>query len=232
MPRSNQQRRLSGAAFLIFCLLAAPVSAAYHLQLEARPAAAFPYLAKFGTVRIDVYGSGVRAETFWLNGFSRNGAETITVENPLGRMYTDVPIRQIASLLTRLGSAAGSVENAAVPANVNPLKGTVGGIAATRHRLEFGPTAYIDYWTTNVVPENPQLRRIANELVSAISPGTGKVAATIRGTPIYVELNFRRFKKVALLRMKKLSTDNSDEEDDLKVGSFYFKAPLLDAILR
>lgn len=232
MPLSRKLGRPIVAALFIF---ASPLLAAerpYHLQLEARPAAAFPYLSKFGMVKIDVYGGGVRAETFWLNGFSRNGAQTITVENPLARMYSDVPIKQIASLLTKLGSVAGSVESGAAPETVKPLKGKVSGITATRHRLEFGPMAYVDYWTTDVVPENPQLRRIANELVNAISPGTAKVASAIPGTPLYVELNFRRFQKVVLLRTKKLTMDNASEKDDLQVGSFYFKAPLIDAILK
>src|SRR5438552_13615289 len=44
----------------------------------------FPYTTLFR--------SGVRADTVWLNGFSRNGAGTVTVENPVGRMYTQVPV--------------------------------------------------------------------------------------------------------------------------------------------
>jgi hypothetical protein len=218
-----------GRPIVAALFFAAPLSA-YHLELEARPAAVFPYLTKFGTVDIDVYPSGVRAETIWLNGFSRNGAQTITVENPLGRMYTEVPIKEIAALLNKLGSAAGSVESGAVPATIKKLKGKVSGIAATRHRLEYGPTAYVDYWTTDAVPENPQLRRIVSELLTAISPGTAQAASSIRGTPVYVEVNFRRFKKVVLLRTKKLDMSNGDEQAALKVGSFYFKAPLLDAL--
>jgi hypothetical protein len=115
---------------------------------------------------------------------------------------------------------------------VKKLRGKVRGIDAVRHRLEFGPNAYIDFWTTTVVPENAQFRRIVNELVSAISPGTGQAAAKISGTPLYVELNFRRFKKVPLVRLKKLSYDTAGETDALTVGSFYFKAPLLDALWR
>ena len=40
--------------------------------LEASPAAAFPYLGKFGNVELHVYAGGVRAEALWLNSFSRN----------------------------------------------------------------------------------------------------------------------------------------------------------------
>lgn len=208
---------------------AAPAPRPYHLQLEARPGAVFPYLAKFGRIQLDVYPSGVRADTIWLNGFSRNGADTITVENPLARMYTDVPVAQMSSLLQKLGTI-GSIERDAAPAKVVASKGKVGGIAATRYRMIYGPTAWIDLWTTNAIPENPQFRRIVNDLVSAISPETGKLARSIPGTPIFVELNFRRFKKIPLVRLKKLSYGTADEKDALTVGSFYVRAPLLDSL--
>ncbi|HUP61845.1 MAG TPA: hypothetical protein VNA69_15670 [Thermoanaerobaculia bacterium] len=222
---------LIGAVALIATLpsLAAPPRP-YHLELEASPAAAFPYLGKFGNVELHVYAGGVRAEALWLNSFSRNGAPAVTVMNPLGRMYVDVPVNDIAPILTKLAGRAGSVEQS-TSANMGPaMQGTVAGIAATRHRLVYGPTAWIDVWTTNVIPENPQLRRIVDELVRGISPGTARVSRTIRGTPIYVEINFRRFKKVPLLKLKKLSFAADDEEDALKIGPLYMRAPLLEKL--
>src|SRR5436190_19068023 len=91
------------------CELQAPQP--YHLTLEAHPAAPFPFLSRFGTVTLDVFPAGVHAETLWLNGFSRTGASAITVLNPFWRMYTEVPIAQIASILRKLSTAG--VENAA-----------------------------------------------------------------------------------------------------------------------
>ncbi|HSP36039.1 MAG TPA: hypothetical protein VLU46_17135 [Thermoanaerobaculia bacterium] len=62
---------------------------------------------------------------------------------------------------------------------------------------------------------------------------TGKVSALVApGMPVFVELNFRRFKGVPLVRLKKLTFDNTGETEALKTGSFYFKAPLLDGIWR
>src|SRR6266550_6652760 len=91
---------------LVLALLALPALAAaprpYHLTLEANPAAPFPFLSKFGTVTLHLYNGGVRAETLWLNGFSRAGAPVITVENPFGRMYTDVPVANISSIVGKL----------------------------------------------------------------------------------------------------------------------------------
>lgn len=208
------------------CLGASP----YHLVLEARPAAAFPWLAKFGAVDLHIYEGGVRAETLWLNGFSPNGSESITVENRIARLCGDVPIAKIAAILARLGTAGES--GIAAPESHTIMAGTVGGLNATRHRLSYGPKAYIDYWTTSAVPANRQFRKIVDELVAAISPATAAAARKIPGTPVYVELNFRRFKKVALVRMKKLSRTNDDQAKALRVGSFYLKAPFADAIWR
>ncbi len=216
---------------LSFPAIAAPPSRPYHLTLEAYPAAPFPAFSKFGTVTLHVYGGGVHADTFWLDGFSRNGSKSITVQNPLGRMYTEVPIADVASIVAKL-AAGDQAPAVTLPPVLPPVPGKVGGIAANRYRILYGPAAWVDLWTTSQIPENAQLRAIIDGLVNGISPATAKAARTIPGTPIYVELNFRRFKKVPLVRFKQLTRDNSGEADALTVGSFYIKAPLLDAIWR
>ena len=225
--------RLSLAALLAVLSLAASAAPRYHLELEANPAAAFPYLSKFGTsIELHVYASGVRAEALWLNSFSKNGAPSVTVANPIGRMYVEVPIAEIAPTLHRLAGDQAGVEKRAVATRGPVTKGKVAGIDATRHRLVYGPQAWIDIWTTNAIPENPQLRRISAQLVAGISPGTAELARTIPGTPVYVELNFRRFQKVALLKLERLTFDVSaeDEADALELGPLYVKAPLLDRL--
>lgn len=220
---------------LFVLVLALPLTAAqrYHLELEATPAAVFPYLGRFGAVELHVYPSGVRAEALWLNGFAKSSTSAVTVANPLGRMYVDVPIAEISPILQKLAGDDGSVERGSVPSRGPSVTGKVHGIAATRHRLVYGPAAWIDYWTTTAIPENPQFRRIADQLVAGISPATAKVSKTIAGTPVYIELNFRRFRKVALLKVKELTFDVSeeDEQDALELGPVYMKAPLLDRVL-
>ena len=52
----------------------------------------------------------------------------------------------------------------------------------------------------------------------------------IHGTPLYVELNFRRYKKIPLVTMKKITWSIDGQDDALKTGTLYFKAPLLDSI--
>ena len=232
MPRSRNQTVLKGAAFAAALFVSLPLLAAqpYHLELEASPAAVFPYLGKFGDVELHVYSGGVRAEALWLNSFSKNGAKDVTVMNPLGRMYVEVPIEEISPILTRLAGKEAGVERSAEPSMGPTLHGKVGTLAATRHRLVYGPDAYIDVWTTKAVPENAQLKRIVNQLLHGISPGTAKVAAKLAGTPLYVELNFRRFKKVPLLKLKKLTMSADDEEDALTRGPLYVRASVLEKI--
>ncbi|HEV7243113.1 MAG TPA: hypothetical protein VGQ36_28060 [Thermoanaerobaculia bacterium] len=230
---------MSPRPLLIFIVFIAATSSAapprrYHLELEANPAAAFPYLSKFGTtIELHVYPSGVRAEALWLNSFSKNGASAVTIANPLGRMYVDMPVAEIAPLLQKIAGAAGSIEQNATPLRGPKMKGKVQGIDATRYRLIYGAEAWIDLWTTTAIPENPQMRHITEQLVSGISPGTASVARSLPGTPVYVEINFRRFKKVPLLKVKQLTFDVSakEEQDALELGPVYMRAPLIDKLL-
>lgn len=220
--------RLLTLAFLLIAASAHAANDRYHLTLEAHPAAPFPFLARFGTVTLDVYPGGVRAGSFWLEGFSRTGASAVTVENSFWRMYTEVPIAQIASILHKLSTAG--VESAKPEALGKPAGGAVSGLQAQRYRLKYGRDAWIDVWTTRVIPENPQLRTIVIELVSGISPPTAATMRAIPGTPVQVELNFRRYKKVKLVELKKIRFDTAGQDEALSVGKLYFKAPLLDQI--
>ena len=199
----------------------------YHIVLEANPAAAFPFLSRFGTVTLDVYAAGVRAETLWLNGFTRKGTSAVTVENPLGRMYTDVPLPQIRTTLRKLSTSG--VENAA-PVRITQIVGNVKGVPSRRYRLLYGPEAWIDVWTTDTIPDNLQFRAIIDEFVRGISPATASAMSSIRGMPLYVELNFRHYKKVPLVHMKSMAWNNEGQDDALQPGAFYIKAPFLDSI--
>ena len=205
----------------------------YHLELEATPAAVFPYLGRFGAIEIHAYASGIRAEALWLDSFSKSGSGTVTVVNPLARMFVDVPVAEIAPILQKLAGGAGSLERGLSPVPGPVARGKVHGIRATRHRLVYGPAGWIDYWTTDAIPENAQMRRITEQLVRGISPGTANVARTISGTPVHVELNFRRFPKVTLLKVKQLTFGVSaeDEKDDLELGRMYMRAPLIERLL-
>jgi hypothetical protein len=214
-------------SLVLSLLLATAQPKAYHIELVANPAAPFPFLGKFGTMTLHIYPAGVRADTLWLNGFSRIGTPTVTVENPYGRMYTVMPMSEITNVMRTMTRE----DVKAVPPSIAPpISGHVRGIAARRYRLLYGPEAWIDVWTTEVIPENSQLRTIITAFVRGVSPSTAESIKSIPGTPIYVELNFRRYKKLPLVRLKSFSLSNVGQENALKVGTLYFKVPLLDQI--
>jgi hypothetical protein len=200
-----------------------PPARPYHLQLEAYPAAPFPFLGRFGSMTIDVYPHGLRAASLWLNGFSTAGATTLTVENPLDRTYSEVSLSEIAPDLRKLTTYGSHLDG---PVVVKPGgRGTVHGIEATRYRFEYGPEAWLDLWTTEVVPENAQMRALQLEIVRGIAPGTVGPLGRVKGMPLYIELNFHHFKKVALLKTKSLTFDSKGEAEALAPGTLYFKAP-------
>jgi hypothetical protein len=236
MQRSKKTKGRPAAAALFLFILAFSLHAAskkpkpYDMELEAYPAAPFPSLHKFGTVTVHLYPGGVRADSFWLNGFSRKNAKSVTVMNPVMRMYTEVPITEVTSIVDK-AAHADEVETTAPPI-VGPAMGKVGALRAARYRLVYGPSAWIDIWTTAEIPEHAQFRAVIDSLVAGLSAPTAKAARAIPGTPIYIELNFRRFKKVPLLKLKSLTWNNIGESDAMQVGSYYIKAPLLDAIWR
>ena len=217
---------------IVLFTFSAGVAAAqqYHLELEATPEAVFPYLGRFGNVELHVYKGGVRAEALWLNAISRNDAEAVTVMNPLGRMYVDVPVGDIAAILHGFAGADGIAEQLAAPLLGDVIEGGVKGVGATRNRFIYGNDAWIVIWTTNVIPENAQMRRIVSQVVSGLSPHTAKLFDKIPGTPLYVEMNFRRFKKVVLVRMKSLTYTADDEEEALTRGPVYVRATVLEKI--
>lgn len=208
---------------------AVPKPKPFHLTLEANPAAPFPFLSKFGKTTLDVYPSGVRAETLWLNAFTRNDTPAVTVENPLARMYTEVPVAQIASVVAKL-APYGNDDFGRNAKLTPPAPGRLGDLDATRYRIVYGPDAWIDVWTTTALPESPALRAVATEFTRGISPATAALLRDIPGMPLQVVINFSHHPVVPILTFKSLTTNVADEASDLKVGRLYGKAPLLDAL--
>lgn len=244
MRRSNLQ--LSRAAFTAALLFAVPLFAAnppkpatpaakpaaaakpYHIELEANPAAPFPYLSKFGTVKLHVYPSGVRAESAWMNGFSKDGSNAITVLNPTLKMYFDVPIDEIGNMLAKLGGMSNPKSYNAIATVEPPVRERLNGIDVSRYRARYTQTAWIDIWTTTAVPDNAQLQKIVNQIVYNISPGTGALTRFIPGVPVRVELNFTNYKKVALVTLKSMKMDATGESAALSTPESYTKAPMIE----
>jgi hypothetical protein len=209
---------------------AAPATGGYRLDLVARPTAPFPFLKRFGSINLSLYPGGVRGESLFLSGFSRSGSPTITVENPISRMYGDLPIGQVGTILRRLGGSSGAVMPELYEFPIDPavISGKVNGIRARRFRVVLGPEAWIDVWTTTEIPENRQFRVVAEQALEAISPSTVNVARKIPGTPVYIEMQTRRFRKLAILEPVRLTRGTAAEESaKLSVRSFMVGVPVL-----
>jgi hypothetical protein len=213
--------------FVVSSLHAATPPTSYHLQMEANPAAPFPFFGKFGKVQLDVYTNGVRAESLWLHGFSRIDTDTVTIENPMSRISTDMPLDHIA---TTTAGMAKYKSDFGSPTFATPMHGRVGSLEATRFRLVYGPQAWIDIWTTTAVPTNLQYRKIVTEFIKGISPAAAAMSEKIPGNPIYVELNFRSYRKLPLLTLKSLVLDQTGEAGALSDGKLYVKTPLPDFV--
>lgn len=198
----------------------------YRLDLQFSPAAAFPFMKRFGAIDISVFPRGLRAETLLAEGFSTLASKHITIENSVARTYSEVPISDLRRLLLLF---SGKKKEAfpglrAFPVERAVLSGSVRGVKASRYRIRLGPSAWIDVWTTTIVPPNRQLQRLQQEFLTALSVNAAKTAASIPGTPLYVELNTSRFKKIPVLRMKDLVFSSAGEAEALKPGPFLFQA--------
>ena len=230
-PRRGQFRRtrIIAVALLFFSLIVPAHSATgpYHLELDANLGSVFPKFGRFGNIRLHVYPAGVRADSSLLNAFSRNGERSLTVLKPAVRMYTDVTFAEMAAMI-----AAGTDEFEEVPRVIGPTAGKVGSLAAMRYRLQYNKTEWIDVWTTREVPVNAQFRLVIDAAIRGLSERSAALVRKIPGTPVYIELNFRGYNKVALLRLRRLTPNNAGEAAALTLGNYYFKVPVLDAIWR
>ncbi|MGA7615073.1 MAG: hypothetical protein WBX15_07820 [Thermoanaerobaculia bacterium] len=220
---------------LIASSLSVPAASAagYRLDLELDPAAPFPFLSRFGTVELKVYPNGIYAETLLFHAFTRNGTKSVRIESGLTRGYAEVSVAELRSVILRLSGSKGEVMPGLREFPIDPhvLRGNVNGIAASRYRVVLG-TSWIDVWTTQVIPENPQLRVLATELVSTISRPAAGVVRKIPGTPVLIEMHTRRFPKLQLLRATKLVPSSAGEESALTPGTFYVRAPIVDLLFR
>ncbi len=238
MPRSrtnttnHRGRPVAAALLVLFAWTAAPSpQRPYHLALQSSPALVVPLLSRFGTIDLHVYTGGVRAESMWLDSFSRNGSSTVTLLNPIARMYAEVGVEELPKLIAQITGIRRSRSDD-VPRLLPPVEGKVNGATARRYRLQYDATDWIDIWTTSAVPENPQLRRLVDAFVRHFAPATAAPLARIPGNPVYVEVNTREHPKHPLLQMTSLRFDDRGQAKALRVGSWYFRAPLVDAILR
>lgn len=228
--------RFLATASLVLVLAVPPLSAQslkeYRLDLVANPTAPFPFLKKFGSIDISLYPGGVAAESLFLRGFSRNGEPTVTIVNPLGRMYAPVPLGKVREMFVSLSGRKGEIMPGLGDFPVMKIgNGKVRGVPATRYRVQLGPASSMDVWTTTVIPRHAQFEAVYLQAVDAVSHAAVRTVRKIPGTPIYIELNTQNHRKLALLTVKEMKATSDGAEDALKVGSFYMKAPILEKLL-
>jgi len=207
------------------------LTAPYTLEIELIPTSA-SYLERFGTIDVTVYPGGVRAESLILNLFSRTGSSQMTLLSPLSRLYAEVPVGEARNILLKLSDSEDEVVPglAEFPIDSKVLIGKVGGVPAKRYRILLGEGSYVDVWSTTVIPENRQFKRLQTEVVSAISRPAANLVRKIPGTSIYIELNTEEHKKVPVLRLKSLVRSNEGESEALQRGRFYVKAPMVELL--
>ena len=220
------------ATALLASDLAAQAPKPYKIELVAKPTAPFPFLKKFGDIEITLYPGGVAGESLFLRGFSRNGDQTVTVMNPLGRMYVPVALDKVRDMFLSRSGSKGEMMPGLPEFPVSKIgAGSVKGVAATRYRVQLGPESSFDVWSTSVIPKNRQYELLYLRLVDAVSHSAVATMKRIPGTPIYIELNTQKYKKLPLLALKSMTRTNEGEKQALEVGSFYVKAPILEALL-
>lgn len=209
-----------------------PAAAPYTLELEVNPTATFPALSKFGTIDVTLYPGGVRAESLILHAFSKTGSPEMTVLAPLSRLYTEVPIGQARNIFLNLTNSDDEIMPGLgeFPIDSKVLVGKVRDIPARRYRVLLGDNSWIDVWSTTVIPENPQFKRLQMELVSAISRPAAMLVRKIPGTSIYIELNTQHYKKVPILRLKSLVRSTDGQTEAFQRGRFYVRAPMVDML--
>jgi len=204
----------------------------FKVELIARPTAPFPFLKKFGQIDIALYAGGVSGESLFLRGFSRNGEETVTVVNPLGRMYVPMTLSKLRDTFVSMSGRKGEIMPGLSVFPVSKIgQGNVKNVPATRYRVQLGPESSMDVWTTSVIPKSRQFEAIYLRLVDAVSHSAVATFQKIPGTPIYIEMNTQKYKKLQLLSLKSFSNTNEGEKEALEVGSFYIKAPILESLL-
>ncbi len=193
-----------------------------HLQLQSNVAATFPLMKRFGAITVDVYPHGFRASSIWLRAFAVNERKTITIENPISRMYDEMPMSEVGNMVRMVG---GHPMNVGPPQQVVIAEGKVRGLPSHRYRLVYGANDFIDVWTTAALGPAPAFRAFIDAFVRAIAPASAAVLRKVPDTPIYVEVNMGQYRKLAIVSPRSIGYNVSGEAEALRVSPWMFRAP-------
>ncbi len=204
----------------------------YRLEMELNLMAPFPFLDRFGAVQLIVYPQGVRAEGLAATAVTLTGSSTVRVENPLLRLYADVPVSELGNILLRQSGASTDelLPGLQSVALTRTGEGTVKDIPATRYRLSVEEGVSIDLWTTSAIPRNEHLNAMGLVVLGAISKSAAEAVTRLPGTVLYAEVNSPNHEKLCLLRLRTLTRSSAGFEEELTSGSFFAEAPLVDRL--
>lgn len=231
----------SATTLLLALLLAAPPAYAadapaprdrYALQLEARPAAVFPFLDKLGRVNLSVYPQGVRVDSRWLDGYLKAGSETVTIENPGLRMYTDASYGSLRQLFRGLAPEEKVMKLGKLPVLKTARTGNIKNLPVTCYRIQLGKKAWIDVWTTESLKQSRPYHDLQMQVLTTISPDLARAAAKIPGTPLHVVLNTEKYPETTLLSTREAFRSSAGHEDALQTGRFFLRVPSIDRLVK
>lgn len=225
---------------LTLLLVVPPVSAAdspirherYALQLEARPSAVFPFLDKLGRVNLSVYPQGVRVDSLWLDGYLKSGSETVRIENPALRMYTDASYVTLRRLFRGLAPEEETMKLGALPVVKTTRRGKIKNLSVTCYRIQLGKEAWIDVWSTDTLKKSQPYQELQTQVLMTISPDLARAAAKIPGTPLHVVLNTERYPETTLLSTRGAFRSSAGHEEALQTGRFFLRVPSIDPLVK
>jgi hypothetical protein len=241
MFRSSMNRHLLLVPVLLLVAMAAGAADAplrtphkdYTLELVLTPVGDSKVIGRLGSVAVTVYPQGIHADSMWLDAISRQDSPNIVMFNPTTRLFSPVPVDGFRSVVLKMTGASEELmpKLRRFPIE-DPVRARVGDIPASRYRIRLGPESWIDVWTTDIIPENPQLRRVSEELLSAISKEVSYLAREIPGVPLAIQFNTKNYPGKTVLSTKALRRSSAGHEQSLALGSFYVRTPLAERLWR
>lgn len=205
--------------------IGAAASKDYRLVLWIQPVGDDALTQKLGKATLTVYPQGVKADSLWLDGFTRQGSSQLTLLKPIARLYAQVELSDFSDIIRRMaGSRDGLVGNIGTLRVGNPVNGKINKRAAKRFRISIDQQQWVDVWTAADLPENKQLKKLTSEVLEAVSDQLPPVLDKIEGTPILVRLHTDEYRDVDVLGFRSIRSSSRGHADDLQVGRFFLRA--------
>lgn len=205
----------------------------YALHLEARPTAAFPFLDKLGRVEVQVYPQGVRADSLWLDGYMRTGSDSVRLENPSVRLYSDSSFASLSKIFASLKPRDKQAPKLRKLQVVDTgRKGTIKKLPVRCYTIKIGKRIAVDVWSTTALARNTAWEKLQNEVLKAVSPELAQAAKRIPGTTMHVVLREKGEADATLLTTREVFLSSAGHEEALSTGRLFLRAPDIGKLMR